>query len=85
MLVKKAAITKAIIPLTNVVQEMVHFIFALPVFIIFLIVADDMSIHIVGLANSFNDYPAILFCVPDGSYIFPTKCLRARYQLCGSA
>ncbi|MAW33851.1 MAG: ABC transporter permease [Proteobacteria bacterium] len=46
MLIKKIAITRAIIPLTNVVQEMVHFIFALPVFIVFLIVADNMSIHI---------------------------------------
>ncbi len=45
MLVKKVAINKAIIPLTNVVQEMVHFIFALPVFIIFLILADDLIIH----------------------------------------
>ncbi len=45
MLVKKVAIPRAIIPLTNIVQEMVHFIFALPVFIIFLALTDGMSLY----------------------------------------
>ncbi len=46
MLVKKVAIPRAIIPLTNIVQEMVHFILALPVFVIFLAFTDGMPIFL---------------------------------------
>ena len=45
MLVKKVLIPRALIPLTNIVQEMIHFIFALPVFIIFLALMDGMQLY----------------------------------------
>jgi lipopolysaccharide transport system permease protein len=42
-LVKKVRIPRAILPLSNVTQEMVHFLFALPVIVAFLVFAGDFE------------------------------------------
>jgi lipopolysaccharide transport system permease protein len=44
-LVKKVRIQRAILPLSNVVQEMVHFLFALPVIIAFLVFAGSFDLR----------------------------------------
>ena len=44
-LVKKVRIPRAILPLSNVVQEMVHFLFALPVIAAFLMFAGQFDMH----------------------------------------
>jgi len=43
-LVKKARMPRAILPLSSVVQETVHFMFALPVIIVFVVFAGDYEI-----------------------------------------
>ena len=44
-LVKKVRIPRAILPLSSVVQEMVHFLFALPVIVAFLAFAGGFGLH----------------------------------------
>jgi lipopolysaccharide transport system permease protein len=44
-LVKKVNLSRAILPLSVVVQEMVHFLFALPVIILFIAVSGGQFIH----------------------------------------
>ena len=44
-LVKKVRIQRAILPLSNVVQEMVHFLFALPVIIAFVVFAGSFDLR----------------------------------------
>jgi len=44
-LVKKVNVPRAILPLSNVVQEMVHFAFALPVIVAFVCVAGDYALN----------------------------------------
>ena len=44
-LVKKVRIPRAILPLSNVVQEMVHFLFALPVIIAFVLFAGALDVR----------------------------------------
>lgn len=44
-LVKKVRIPRAVLPLSNVVQEMVHFLFALPVIIAFVVIAGSFDLR----------------------------------------
>lgn len=44
-LVKKVKLNRAIMPLSSIVQEMVHFLFALPAVAIFLVALGDSHIH----------------------------------------
>lgn len=48
-LIKKASLPRAILPLSCVVQETVHFIFALPVIIAFLVFAGDQPVSAAWL------------------------------------
>ena len=43
ILIKKANLPRAVLPLSSVAQEMVHFLFALPVIFAFLMVAGDFG------------------------------------------
>lgn len=44
-LVKKVNMNRAVLPLSSIVQEMIHFIFALPVIAAFLVFAGGLSLH----------------------------------------
>jgi lipopolysaccharide transport system permease protein len=48
-LIKKASLPRAILPLSCVVQETVHFIFALPVILAFLVLAGDHAVSAAWL------------------------------------
>lgn len=44
-LIKKANLPRAVLPLASVAQEMVHFLFALPVIFVFLVFAGELGPH----------------------------------------
>ena len=44
-LVKKVQVPRAILPLSNIAQELVHFLFALPVIVAFLVFAGSFGLH----------------------------------------
>ena len=44
-LVKKVSVPRGILPLSNIVQEMVHFLFALPIIVAFLILTGDYGLR----------------------------------------
>lgn len=48
-LIKKASLPRAVLPLSCVVQEMVHFVFALPVILAFLVFAGDYPLSAAWL------------------------------------
>ena len=44
-LIKRVNLSRAILPLSNLMQEMAHFLFALPVIVIFLVLSNGHALH----------------------------------------